>query len=143
MPTVAELVGIEMPPQSCVGASLVPALRDRETDSGPEFYVSESFYGKRGMVYNVDWHRLWQYGRKISFQNRQLKLIVDCSRDTCRAFDLRRDPRETNDLVPARPELARIARGLARLHLRAAERIRIRRRVGRPGPRAGPNETPQ
>ncbi|KPK65010.1 MAG: hypothetical protein AMK73_04225 [Planctomycetes bacterium SM23_32] len=98
-----------------------------EGERDERLYVAESFYSPRGTVSSLDWSRLWRHGRRVSFQGRRFKLMVDCATGECRAFDLEADPGEWHDLVASRPELAQIGRRLARLQVRLGERARIRR----------------
>ena len=53
----------------------------------------------------------------------------DLTSGDCSVFDLRADPGEKSDLAAPRPELAQIARRLARLHVRQGERERVSRAV--------------
>jgi arylsulfatase A-like enzyme len=141
MPTVADLLDIPLPEGACEGSSFAELLRGTAPPEHPErFYVSESFYSRHYVAHSLDWHNLQSTPRRVSFQNNSLKLIVDCRSGKAQAFDLSRDPREERDLTGRRPELARLARSLARCHVRRSERVRagktIRRKQG-PYPRPG------
>jgi arylsulfatase A-like enzyme len=128
VPTLADLLGTRLPDDACLGSSFASALRGRrDLAADSRLYVSESFYGLHGVAHRVDWHRVWRSNRRISYQNLRLKLMVDCHSSRCLAFDLRSDPGEIKDLTDGRSEPARIARALARLHVRRSERVRIRR----------------
>ncbi|MCK4374136.1 MAG: sulfatase [Candidatus Brocadiae bacterium] len=128
MPTLAELLDLELPEGSCRGKSFASLLSGRgQAWRQSRLYVSESFCGRNDTFYRVDGRDLRGVARRISFQNLSVKLLVDCSTGKCQAFDLRKDPAEENDLAPARPELAQIAKRLARLHIRSCERVRVRR----------------
>ncbi|MFO8009053.1 MAG: sulfatase [Candidatus Brocadiia bacterium] len=137
LPTVADLLGAELPDGACVGRSFAPLLRGEEMSTEGRLFVSESFYGPHGTFYQLDCRDLRRVKRRVSFQNRCIKLAADGAAGTCSVFDLRSDPGEEDDLSGRRPELEEAAMGLARCHFRRAERERVRRAFpgGPPGGR--------
>ncbi len=138
LPTVAELLGADLPAGTCVGRSFAPLLRGREMASEGRLFVAESFYGPHGTFYQLDCRDLRRVKRRVSFQNRRIKLAVDGAAGTCRVFDLGSDPGEKDDLAGRRPELAEAAMGLARCHFRRQERERVRRAFPQGPPRERP-----
>ncbi len=127
MPTLCELAGADIPQGACLGQSLAPALAGQGDAPDGRLHVAESYYGDDDFVLGLELSELASAGRRVSFQNANLKLIVDCTGGRCEAYDLRRDPMEQRDLCPDNPELARIGLRLARVHLRDIERRRARR----------------
>jgi arylsulfatase A-like enzyme len=126
MPTLADLVGAELPEDVCMGRSFAPLLRGEEPMAGDRLVESQSAYGEHEEVHRLRTRDLRRLRRRVSFQNSRLKLMVDPGEDRCRAFDLRADPREERDLAEAHPGLAQTGRALAGIRLREAERRRVR-----------------
>jgi arylsulfatase A-like enzyme len=133
LPTVADLVAAELPPDACEGRSLAPLLGGGHLEPA-EPRIAESFYGRNEACGWLDPLDLKAASRRVSFQWPELKLLVDCTTGACEAYDLGTDPSEASDLAGARPELVQAARRLARLHVRRCERVRIgRARLERTG----------
>ena len=136
LPTLADLAGVPLPDGACMGHSFA--------SPSAGYCVSESFYGPNDTLAGIDWHALRRVPRRVSFQAERLKIMVDCATGECSAFDLREDPAEQRDMVPHSAECGEVALGMARLHVRRSERVRVRRlaarRPGLAGTPAGEGE---